>query len=67
MGHDLFRRKQPFSISGNSSPSRGMDVRLAHLKRQPLIKGIAKQEAMDKPCVYAGYADHPPRRTAAMH
>jgi hypothetical protein len=31
-----------------------MDVRLAHLKRQPLIKGIAKQEAMDKPCVYAG-------------
>lgn len=44
-----------------------MDVRLAHLKRQPLIKGIAKQEAMDKPCVYAGYADHPPRRTAAMH
>lgn len=40
-----------------------MDVRLAHLKRQPLIKGIAKQEAMDKPCVYAGYADHP----AATH
>ena len=48
----------PFSISGNNSPSR-VDVGLAHLKTEPLIEGITKQEAMDKARIHAGHAHHP--------
>ncbi len=33
-------------------------MRLAHLKRQPLVESIPKQEAMDKPGVHAGNAHH---------
>ena len=36
-----------------------MDVGLAHLKTEPLIEGITKQEAMDKARIHAGHAHHP--------
>lgn len=58
MGHDLFRGKQPFFDQRQQFTQPGMDVGLAHLERQPLIKGIAKQETMNKPSVHAGYANH---------
>ena len=68
MGDNIFRCKQPFFDKRQQLSQPGMDVGLPHLKAQPFIEGIAKQEAVYKTGIHARHADHAsaPHRSNAL-